>query len=79
MAGRYILFPSTYKGLGEEIKQLLADYSAKQIGETEMIDTLKAWSRNCDFMLEEDGSVAPGLITHIGKRRSRIIASALRQ
>lgn len=76
---QYILFPVTYKGLGDEIKRLLDDYQNKTTGEKEMVDTIKAWSRNCDFMLEKDGSVAPGLVTHIGKRRSRIIVSALRQ
>ena len=75
---QYILFPSTYKGLGEEAKRLIDDYNDKKIGEYEMIETVKAWSRNCDFMLDEDGSVAAGLVTHIGIRRSRIIQSALK-
>ena len=55
---QYILFPSTYKGLGEEAKRLIDDYNDKKIGESEMIETVKAWSRNCDFMLDEDGSVS---------------------
>ena len=78
---QYILFPSTYKGLGEEAKRLIDDYKRYYPYGTvasEMIETVKAWSRNCDFMLDEDGSVAAGLVTHIGIRRSRIIQSALK-
>lgn len=73
----YILFPTTNKGLASEMARLVDDYQEKRTSQTEMFETLDAWKKNCDFMLQSDGSLAAGVSRLIGKRRTIVVNKAL--
>lgn len=77
----YILYPTSIKGLAEEMIKLVDDYQAKRTTQDILISTLSAWEGNCDFMFDraEDGSVvlASGLLRLIGKKRNLVVSKVL--
>lgn len=73
----YILYPSNYAGLAMEMRRLVDDYQNGQIALDVFIGTLEAWRQNCDFMLDETGSLVGGVARLIGKKRSGVVNKAL--
>lgn len=73
----YILFPTSYKGLAAEMARMVDDYQGKRTTQDEMFQTLDAWKKNCDFMLQADGGLSVGVSRLIGKRRTLVVNKAL--
>lgn len=74
----YILFPVSNKGLAGEMRRLVDDYQEKAITQDVLLQTLKAWKQNCDFMLDEQGEeLSPSITRLIGKRRALVVSKAL--
>ena len=74
----YILFPVSNKGLATEMRRLVDAYQEKQAHQDVLMQTLEAWKKNCDFMLDEHGSgLSESIVRLIGKRRAMVVNKAL--
>lgn len=77
MADNYILYPATKRGLALELKRALDDYAEARLSNSELAELLKSWVSNCDFMLEEDGTLSSGVASYLGKRRCFVVEKVL--
>lgn len=74
----YILFPVSNKGLATEMRRLVDDYQEKDATQDDLLQTLAAWRKNCDFMLDKHGAgLSESIVRLIGKRRAMVVNKAL--
>jgi len=77
----YLLYHINRSSLSRDIVTLVDSYTKKEISEDMLQKYVRSWSENCPNLIFDDGNhdaISPKLVRLIGKKRSLIILTVLK-
>lgn len=79
MPTKFILYPSTKSGIAYEAKRLVKAYLKGEVGNEELAFVVSSWRYTCPVLFwdEEQNKLADCFVRHVGKRKARVVLSAL--